>query len=885
MMRWLYRVVLFVSPADVRREMGPEMEEMFLFGIDARSRGRGAIVRVAAGVLGVADAFAFAVATRWRRWRRQHHAAPAAAARGRSPFMKRQDVVGTVRFLRKQPWFAGAIVGMLALGIGSTTALWSVVYGVLLKPLPFPDADRIVEVWGAKPSQGWSRVSFTEANFWDMLDMNHAFEQFGAWHNATAILLGDSPEQVDAASVSAGFFRSLGVQPVVGRLFQPEDDRSGEQTRPVLLAHGLWVRRYGGDPAIVGKTILFGSGPRTVIGVLPAGAPWLNSAEVFVPFVRRPDADRGSFEYTAIGRLKPGVSLDAAEADLSVVAANLARQYPASNEGLGVVIGSSQEWIASADLRRALWTLLGAVGLLLVIACVNATNLLLARAAARIRESAMRVALGASRGDLIREWLAESLLLSALATIVGLGFAYALLSAIQTLSPGGIPRLDEVSLNGRVFASACGLAVLVGLATGLAPALHASRSDILAAIRHGQRGTIGDRRQSRLRAVLVCAEVALSLTLLVGAGLLVRSLGHVLSVERGFDTDHRLMASITIPSTYTEGRIQQTTKDVLDRIRAMPDVRSVATVSGRPLVGGGTGLGIAAADRPDAGGSTVPWASWRVISEDYFRTMGVPLLAGRNFTADEVLGKPWRAIVSARVADLLWPGQSAIGRTIVLWKGQNDNSAEVVGVVGNMREENLDADPTLAVYFPSGGRISSNILVVLHTARDPETVVPSLRAAVAGVDRNLPISNIRSLDEMVSRSVATRRFTMFLLATFAGLAVVLALAGVYGVLAYSVARRVGEIGMRLALGAGPQRVLRLVVAQGLRPVLAGVGIGLVVAIALSRLMGSLLFGVTGTDPLTYAAATLAFTVIAVVACYVPARQVLRVDPVVALRAE
>ncbi|HKW02991.1 MAG TPA: ABC transporter permease [Vicinamibacterales bacterium] len=884
MLRRLYRVVLLASPASVRREIGADMEEIFMFGVETAA-GRSWPVRAAICARGFGDALLFAVSTRWEH-RRQAGPIDAEPAPARRPPMRKQDVLGTLRFLRKQPLFAGAIVGMLALGIGATTALWSVVYGVLLKPLPFPHADRIVEVWGSKPSRGWDQVSLTEANFWDMADMNHVFAEFGAWHNASAILLGgEAPEQVTAAMVSSGFFRSLGVQPVAGRLFAPADDAPGERERVALLSHALWMRRYGGNPAIVGQTIAFGSGPRTVIGVLPPGSPWLNAVQVFVPFQRRPNADRGSFEYTAVGLLKPGVSMEAARADLQVVSANLERQYPAENTGLGIALGPSSAWIASDDLRRALWTLLGSVGLLLVIACVNATNLLLGRATARVRENALRVALGASRGDLVRESLAESLVLSAIATVLGLVLAAGLLAAIQALSPGGVPRLDQVTINGWVFAAACALAVLVGVATGLAPALHAPLQDVLPAIRHGQRGAVGDARQSRLRNVFVCAEVALSVTLLVGAGLLVRSFEQVLTVERGFGTDRRLLATVSIPGTYPEGRIVQTTKDVLARVREMPDVISVASISGRPLAGGGTGLGLAAAGQPDAPGSAVPWASWRIVSKDYFETMAVPLVKGRGFTEDDVIGKPWRTIVSARVADLFWPGQNPIGRTIILWKGQGDTPAEVVGVVGNMREQSLEADPTLAVYFPAGGRVSTSVDLVMHTRRAPEDIVPALRAAVAGVDRNLPISNVRSLDEIVTRSVATRMFTVFLLAMFAGLAVVLALAGVYGVLAYSVTRRTSEIGVRLALGAAHPQVLRLVVAQGLRPVAIGLAIGLVVAVVASRLMASLLFGITGTDPWTYGVAAVAFGLTAALACYLPARQVLRVNPVVALRAD
>ncbi len=883
MLRQVYRVVLRACPARIRRDLGADMEEAFLYGVSVESAGRGWLARTAACARGLFDALVFAVSTRLEP-RADPQAAPAVPSR--RPILKKQDVLGTLRFLRKQPLFAGAIIGMLALGIGATTALWSVVYGVLLKPLPFPDADRLVQVWGTRPERGWSRVSFTEANFWDMARMNHAFEDLGSWYSGSGILLGgDAPDQVTSAFVSSGFLRTLGVRPVVGRLFIADDELSGEATRPVILGHDIWVRRYGGDPSIVGKSIMFGSGPRTVVGVLPAGSPWLDAAAVFVPFVRRLDANRDSFEYTVIGRLKPGVTMSAALADLTSISDDLAREYPKTNTGLGVTIASADEWIASDDLRRALWTLLGAVGLLLLIACVNATNLLLARAAARVRESAMRVALGASRGDLIREWLTESVLLSAIATVLGLAIAYGLLAAIQTLSPGGVPRLNEVSPNGWVLALACALALVVGVVTGLAPALHAPTSDILPAIRHGQRGSIGDHRQSRLRNIFVCAEVALSLVLLVGAALLVRSLDLVLSAERGFDTDHRMIATVSIPSNYGDARMTQTSKGVLDRIRTMPDVLSASTVSGRPLNGGGTGLGLAAADHPDVPNGAVPWAQWRVVSADYFQTMGVPLLAGRTFTEDELLGKPWRTIVSARVAALFWPGQNAIGRTIILWKGQSERLGEVVGVVGDMREESLEADPTLAVYFPSGGAVNGQLQIVMHTRRDSEQTVPVLRAAIKSVDPNLPVTNVRSFDELVTRSIATRRFTMLLLATFATLAVILALAGVYGVLAYSVARRTGEIGLRLALGAAHGQVLRHVVAQALRPVLLGVAIGVLLALTLSNVLASLLFGVSRTDPATYAAAAAAFALTAVIACYMPARQVLRVDPVVALRAD
>ena len=884
MIRALYRLVLAVAyPATIRRECGAEMEDIFVWCVEAGSIGRRWPIRAAVTLRGLADALWFGVRARLSR-------RPIDANdRRQSPFprssMRKQDFVSAVRFMRKQPFLAGAIVLMLALGIGATTALFSVVYGVLLKPLPFPDPGRIVQVWGSRPDRGWGQVTLTEANFWDLRDMNRAFDAFGAWHGASAILTdGSEPEQVPAAFVSSGFFRALGVQPIAGRLFSADDDVSGDATRAVMLSHRLWIRRYGGDRGIVGRAIVFGSGPRTVVGVLPPGTPWLDSAELFLPMVRRADADRGSFEYSAVGRLKPGVSMDAARADLQTVSKNLERLYPATNTGLGVVLTPARDWIASDDLRRTLWILLGSVGLLLVIACVNVTNLLLSRASARLRESAVRTALGATRADLVREWVIESLVLSGVATAIGLALADGLLRVMQAVSPGDLPRLGEVAINGWVYVVACALAVGVGVATGLVPAYQTPLDDVVPVLRNGQRGMAGDLRHTRLRNVFVGAEVALSLLLLVGAGLLVRSLSHVLTIDRGFQSDNRLFATVSIPASYGP-RSAQLVREILTRVGELHDIRSVAAASGRPLSRGSTGLGFVAGDQPDAPGAAVPWATWRIVTKNYFETIGVPLLAGRTFADDEEIGKPWRAIISKRIADLLWPGQDPIGRTIVLWKGQGDNRAEVIGVVGNMRERGLENDPTLAVYLPAGRGPANSLNLVIHTRGRPEDAVPALRAAVAGIDRRLPISNVRSFDDVVAASVATRRFTMLLLAGFAALALVLALAGVYGVLAYSIARRTGEIGIRLALGAAHGSVLRLVVAQGLRPVFIGLAVGLAASAWLSRLMTSLLFGITASDPLTYVVVCAALAVTAVFACYLPARMVLRVDPAVALRTE
>lgn len=797
-----------------------------------------------------------------------------------------RDIRHTVRLMRSQPVLSAAIVLMFALGIGATTAIFSVVYGVLLRPLPFPEPDRLVQVFGSRPDRGWVTVSLTEANFWDMRDRNRTFEELGAWHSATFTLTGlEFPERVTGSRVSTGMFRALGVKPIAGRLFEPGEDEPGKGEGLALLSHALWTRRFAADPEVVGRAITLDGRSHSVIGVLPAGSPWLDSAEVFIPLLRRPDANRSSFEYAAVGRLRPGVTFDAALQDLQRVARELEALYPDTNTGLGAAMTPSRTWIASDDLRRTLWILLGAVVLLLVIACVNVTNLLLARASARARDSAVQTALGASRGDIIRERLTESLFYSASGTLLGFVLARWMLESLKALEPGSIPRLSEVGLHPWVVAFAAGMATLVGLLTGLVPALWAPIADLVPVLRSGQRGAMGDRAQTRTRNAFVAAEVALSLILLVGAGLLVRSLMSVLAVDRGFQAGNRILVSVNVPTSYAPPRISQVNTDLLARLEQLPGVLSAATVSGRPLSPGSTGMGIGAADQPDVAGSDVPWATWRIVTKDYFKAIGLPLLAGRTFNEQDTIGKPWRAVVSKRVADLLWPGQDPIGRTAILWKGQSNRPAEIIGVVGNMRERGLEADPTLAVYFPSSGAASASMQIVMHTQSRPQDIVPAVRTVVNSVDPNLPISDVRTLEEIVTASVATRRLTMTLLVIFGGLALVLALAGIYGVLSYSVTRRTSEIGVRLALGAEHRQVLRVIIGQGMRPVVIGAMIGLVAMIFLSKLMTNLLFGIEPYDPFTYVTVVAGIVSVGALACYVPARRVLRVDPATALRAE
>lgn len=794
------------------------------------------------------------------------------------------DCRQAVRNMRKNPGTTLLAVLMLAVGIGATSAIFSVFYSVLLEPLPFPKPSRLVQLWESRTKNNWQQATFTEANFWDVQARNRTFEGVASYHSRSVNITGSGePEQIEGGVVSAGFFRVLGVQVVAGRDFLPEEDQPGRGNDVVLLRNKFWKTHFNGDPQVVGKTVRLNNKSYQIVGVLPPGEPWLDTADVFIPFVHRANPDRGSFEFSVIGRLAKGVSLQMAQADLQTIANSLAQEYPKDDTGMGITMSSSAEWLADSDLRTKLWVLLGAVTFLLLIACVNLANLLLAKATARTREIAVRAALGASRARIFRMVLTESLVLGMTGAVFGVFLAMVALAAIKGAHPAGIPRIDEVGINPGVLAFTLGAALLTGILSGLAPAFQAPYKQIVTGLREGERSQAGSRGQKRLRSMLVAAEVALSLMLLVGAGLLIRSFDRLLRVDRGFQSENRLLVTVNIPGSYKHA--DGVVNPFLERVSTVPGVMAVAAMNSRPIVGWDPGMGIVAAERPDGDGGRFPWAGWRIVSGDYFRTMGLPLLKGRTFNQHDEIGKPWRIIVSKRLADTLWPGEDPVGHQALLWKGQSNDPAEVVGVVGNQRERGLDADPTLTVYLPQYGAGPGPVQFGIHTAANPYAVTPALRSILKEIDPNLPLSNVQTMDEVVAKSVAPRRFNMFLITVFASVALLLALVGVYGVLAYSVGRRTAEIGLRVALGAPPGRVLALIIGQGMRPILIGIGIGLLGAIALSRFVSSLLFGVKPIDPLTYAVVALLVMVAALLSCYVPALRALRVDPVAALRQE
>jgi len=800
----------------------------------------------------------------------------------------RQDLRFAFRQLFMRPVFSVIALGMLALGIGANTAIFSVVYTVLLKPLPFNEPDRIVRIWESRVEQGWDRASVAPGNFWDLREMNRSFEDLGAYRFSSANLTGiDHPERLNMGRVSSGFFgHVLGVRPVVGRTFLPGEDQPGEENRVALLGNQFWHNRFGGDPSVLESTLTLDGESFRVVGVLPPGRPWLDYADVYVPMVQDPNDTRTSFELAVIGRLRTGTPLEAGLSDLEGVASRLEEIFPAELAGIGITMAPSSEWVATPETRRALWLLLGAVGFLLMIACVNLANLFLARATGRVREIAIRASAGASKGRLIRQGLTESLLTSLLGAGLGFGLAVWGIDALTAMAPGQIPGLSEVTLNAWVLLFTLGAGVLTGVVTGLVPALQASGEDAALTLRAGGQSIAGNRLQTRLREGLVAAEVALSLILLVGAGLLIRSFGELMAADRGFETENRLVASVNLPDSYGGSEAADFNRQLIERVSALSPVINAAAVHIRPLAGGSTGLGFVRPDDPEPEGG-IPWASWRLITPGYFETIGVPVLRGRAFNQDDMvpIGEGTiPALISQRVAEQLWSGEDPIGRVMTLWAGQGGVPGEVLGVVGDMRERGIDAGPTLAVYLPyvAAGWPPD---IVIHTSGEPTAVIPALRSILSEMDPSIPLSDIATLEEMVGQSVGSQRFLMVLVGIFASLALLLALAGVYGVQSYSVAQQTPEIGVRVALGASKPQILKKVIFQAMKPAFIGVALGLGGAFALSRLMANLLFQVETSDPATYAGVGVLLLVTALLSSWLPARRASKVDPVIAFRAE
>jgi putative ABC transport system permease protein len=802
------------------------------------------------------------------------------------------DVKQSVRGLARNPGTALRAISMLALGMTASTVIFSVFYAALVRPLPFREPGRLVEIWETRLNRDIDQASPSEANFWDVKARNGSFEEVAAAHDDELNMIGmGEPEKVKVLEVSPNFLRTLGVQPVVGRDFRSEDARDGWTTHVAIVGYKYWLSRFGGQQDIVGKTLRLNDHLYTIAGVLPPGEPWIDK-QLYVPFGYHADANRGSWEFSMIARLKPGATVESARADLQVLASALGRDYKSDDEGIGFRLESSRRWLASSETRVALWVLLAAVVLLQVIACVNVANLLLARGLARQREIAVRTALGASRARLIRFVMMESLLISFCGTVSGLLGAFLALPAIQHLDLKVIPRLAEAQLNLWVLSFAAISAVATGVLAGLAPALQAPTTRIASTLREGDRQTVS-RGQNRLRAILITGEVALSFLLLTGAGLLTRSFSQLAKEKLGFQTENRLVFEVSMPGSYSEKGVgKQFMDQFLPQIAALPGVEAVGGVNTRPVEGWNPGMAIDSSNRSESQVNHAPWAGWRVVTAGYFSAVGLPLLRGRVFDEHDpsVWAEPGepppvrRVILCERLAKTLFADGDPIGKGVVLWKGQSGGTAEVIGVVADSHERGPKSGDTFTVYLPSGRNALTSEFVV-HTRGNPLNFVGPIRSLLGKLDANLPLTDVRSFEEIVNLSLSPQKFNTIVLSIFGGLALLLAVAGIYGVLSYSMSRRTAEIGLRVALGASGASILRLAVLQGMGPVLAGVLLGALGASALSHSFAALLFDVKPFDLATYAAVTVLLLTTAVAASYFPGRRAMRIDPIVALRNE
>jgi putative ABC transport system permease protein len=812
-----------------------------------------------------------------------------------------QDVRYAVRQLVRSPGFAAVAVLTLALGLGANTAIFSVVHGILLQPLPYPDPDRLAMVWVSNPGEGIDRDIASFPLFADWRQHAQSFEQVVAYTGSGFTLTGrGEPEPLRGATVASGFFSMLGVPPALGRVLLDEENLPGHE-KVAVLGHGLWQRRFGGDPAVVGQTVALNGATYTVVGVMPRGFQFPEQAELWTPLApvgpfERLLASRGSLWLSVTARLKPGVSLASAQAEMDTVATAINKAYP-DNSTYGVKLEPLHQAV-SGEARPALLLLLGAVGLVLLIACANVANLLLARASSRRREIAIRSALGASRGRVVRQLLTESLLLGLTGGALGLFLASVGVEAFVAASPKALPRLEAVHVDGTVLLFALGASILTSLVFGLLPAVQTFREAVPEHLGDAVRGSSQDGRGHRLRAAFVVAETALALMLLVGAGLLVRSFGRILNLNPGLDASQVMTIRVVLPEArYAEGdRIHAFYDRLLTDLRALPGVRSAGGASSlllSRLPDSGT-LRVQGVPAPSPGTPEEPVTADSVTT-GFFETLRVPLRRGRLFEArdahpaDELRARPLPsvAVVNEALVRRFFAGQDPLGRRITFGNPANPkvNWSEIVGVVGDVRRSGLDKATRAEAYFYEGQVPDNGLYLALRADGDLLAAAHSAQRAVWAIDPDQPVASMRSLEGLLRGTVAERRLSTDLLAAFGGLALLLAAIGIYGVMAFSTAERTRELGIRLALGAEPRDVLRLILRDGARLSALGVGLGLVGALGASRALSSMLFGVSPTDPLTFAAVVGLLGSVSLLACYIPARRATRVDPVVALRRE
>ena len=797
-----------------------------------------------------------------------------------------QDLRYAVRALRQHPGFALTAVLTLGLGIGANVAIFSAINAILLRPLPFEQPDRLVRVWGNHPQIGHESASLPD--FLDWRAGTPSFAHLAALANTRFTLTGTGePEMIRGALVTADFFQTLGVAPVRGRAFMAGEDR-GSAARVVMLGEGLWQRRFGADPAVVGSSIQLNGAPYTVVGIAPASARIEGPVDAWTTLAIDTTRGRRADFLHVIGRLQPGAPLARAREEMATVARRLAEEYPSTNTNWGVDLVSLRDDMVG-PVRRALFLFLVAVGLVLLIACANVANLMLGRAAAREHEVVIRSALGASRGRLLRQLLTESVLLAIIGGTMGVLLAVWGVHALATLEAGTLPRADEIGVDGRVLAFALVLSVATGLLFGLAPALRLAGGTISGGLREGNRSVAGGPGLRNLRSALVLGEVAVAFVLLVGAGLLVRSFDRLLRVEPGFRTDGLLTARLLLPRTRygEEPRQAAFLEQLVDRLSGLPSVTSAAVVSDAPLGDSPPYLSVSIQGQPPAGPGVVQDVEQFSASPGYFATLDIPRLRGRLFDASDRAGRPLVGVVNQAAVRRLYGGLDPIGSRLTFGNpGDSASWVTIVGVVGDIHHAGLNEPPYPQVYLPVAQAPRRWMVLVARTdARDPLALARSTRQAVTSLDPDLALSEVATMEQRIAGATARPRVSAIVLGGFAVAALLLAAIGIYGVMAYSAAQRTREIGIRIALGAEQRDILKLIVGQGMVLIAIGAGIGLALALAATRVFKSLLFGVSATDPLTFTVVLLVLIAVALLACYVPARRATKVDPLVALRYE
>jgi putative ABC transport system permease protein len=792
-----------------------------------------------------------------------------------------QDLVYALRNLRRHPLLGAVAVLTLGLGIGGATAVFSVVDAVVLRPLPFDSPDRLVRIYEVTPEG--VPFSFSSPGFLDLADGTRTLEHVAAFRETGSMVLesGGEPRRLVALPVSASLTQVLSVTPALGRFFNREEDRPQGPERPIVLSDGLWRSRFAAEPSILGRSIRLDGEPFTVVGVMPREFDFPRGTDAWIPLRADQQRDRDDKDLAVIGRLATGASITALRGELRAFGLALSDAHPVSNRGWSAGAVPFDEWLVAPRFRDAVWVLFGAVGLLLLLACANVANLLVAHGATRQGEMRIRAALGAGHARIARQLFTESAVLGAFGTLTGVLVAFWTVAGVHALGGARVPRLDEVRVDLAVLAFACVVGIVSCFLFGLASAVHAARVDLRSGMDAGVRHTASGRR---LRHALVVAEVALALLLLVGAGLLASSFVRLLRTDSGFDPGDVIAMSIEVsPARYPDDRLARFYRELLDRVRSVPGVASAAATSTNPFRQFGFSNSVTPEERAaSAPPSGLVQAGWRSVTPGFFETLGVPVLAGRGFEDGDRQGGERVVVVNQSLARLLWPGGDAVGKRIY-WGGTTGRTRTVIGVTGDFQDVQLDVAGGPMLFVPHAQVDLPGMTVLLRTPLDVAAIAPALRATVRSLDPALPPPDVHTVEASRSAAAAGPRFNTALLGAFAAIAFVLAVTGVYAMLAFTVVERRRELAVRIALGASAREIVRLLVAGGLALAGAGTVVGLVLAAGITRVLGSLLYDITPTDPFTFTGATLALLVSAGIACYLPARRAGRLDPLTVLR--